>query len=249
VLDDVVDTPRSRTTAERNEKPFARVAITLRNHADTAVGKVPGDAHEAEFQRSRPRPPAETDALDASVDPRGDPHGGRGVCAHTLLGYGPVISIGRRGATLLLATTAGALLAGGVAMAAPQLATQSGEDGLAAAVVALTNAERQQAGCSDVTVDDRLTAAAQGHADDMAANDYLEHVSQDGREFNDRVRAAGYPSPGGENIAQGYGSAPAVMKAWMESSGHRENIVNCEYATIGIGYVADGDYWVQDFGR
>ena len=97
-------------------------------------------------------------------------------------------------------------------------------------------------------VDGRIIAAAQGHSDDMAANDYFSHDSLDGRSFADRLRAAGYPSPGGENIAQGQRSAQAVHDAWMNSSGHRANILNCGFTTIGVGLHQGSWTWTQNFG-
>jgi len=115
-------------------------------------------------------------------------------------------------------------------------------------VVNLVNAARAEAGCGALTVDARLTAAAQGHSDDMAAQDYFSHTSLDGRSFADRVRAAGYPNPGGENIAQGQRSAQAVHDAWMNSQGHRDNILNCGFATIGVGLHAGSWTWTQNFG-
>lgn len=121
--------------------------------------------------------------------------------------------------------------------------------GPAARVVALTNAARERAGCDPLTTDDRITAAAQDHSTDMAARGYFAHDSLDGRGFADRMRAAGYPSPGAENIAMGQGSADEVVAAWLDSPGHRRNIEDCSLRTIGVGYVADGDYWTQDFGR
>ena len=51
----------------------------------------------------------------------------------------------------------------------------------------------------------------------------------------------------GENIAMGYSTPEAVINAWMNSSGHRANILNANYTTIGVGYVADGNYWTQEF--
>jgi len=115
-------------------------------------------------------------------------------------------------------------------------------------VVTLANAARADAGCGALRVDARITAAAQAHSDDMAANDYFSHDSLDGRSFADRLRAAGYPSPGGENIAQGQRSAQAVHDAWMNSSGHRANILNCGFTTIGVGVHQDSWTWTQDFG-
>lgn len=115
-------------------------------------------------------------------------------------------------------------------------------------VVALVNAARADAGCDPLVVDDRLALAAQLHSDDMAANDYFSHESQDGRTFVDRVLAAGYPEPGGENIAQGQRSAAEVHDAWMNSEGHRANILNCSFTAIGVGLHAGSWTWTQNFG-
>jgi uncharacterized protein YkwD len=117
------------------------------------------------------------------------------------------------------------------------------------AVVAATNAERKDAGCDPVTLDSRLSAAAQGHAADMAANDYFSHTDQDGADSSDRMHDAGFGgSRTGENIAYGQETGAEVVATWMGSSGHRHNILNCAYDRIGVGYDARGDYWVQDFG-
>jgi uncharacterized protein YkwD len=121
--------------------------------------------------------------------------------------------------------------------------------GPVARVLDLVNAERTKAGCQALTEDKRLDAAAQGHSDDMSKNSYFSHTSQDGRTFVDREHNAGYPNPGGENIAEGYTSADAVMDGWMHSDGHRRNILDCSFTTIGIGVTTTGWYWVQDFGR
>jgi uncharacterized protein YkwD len=119
----------------------------------------------------------------------------------------------------------------------------------AARVLDLVNQARTGAGCQPLTEDKRLDQAAQGHSDDMSAHSYFSHTSQDGRTFVDREQQAGYPSPGGENIAEGYTSADAVMDGWMHSDGHRRNILDCSFTTIGIGVTTKGWYWVQDFGR
>lgn len=119
----------------------------------------------------------------------------------------------------------------------------------AAQVVALTNRARAQAGCAALRVDARLTAAAQGHSDDMSAHRYFAHDSQDGRSFADRIIAQDYPSPGGENIAQGQQNAREVVTAWLNSPGHRRNIEDCSFTTIGVGLAGAGEYWTQDFGR
>lgn len=121
--------------------------------------------------------------------------------------------------------------------------------GSAAEVVRLVNVERAKVGCKDLTEDKRLDNAAQGHSDDMSAHSYFSHTSQDGRTFVDRERNAGYTNAGGENIAEGYTSPEAVMDGWMHSDGHRRNILDCSFTTIGVGVTTKGWYWVQDFGR
>jgi uncharacterized protein YkwD len=118
-------------------------------------------------------------------------------------------------------------------------------------VVYLVNAERAAAAprCGPVTVDDRLAAAAQGHSDDMAAHDYFSHTSLNGATFTDRAAAAGFTGfATAENIAAGQRSAQDVMAAWMQSDGHRANILNCDYTVIGVGLNEDGWYWTQMFG-
>lgn len=132
----------------------------------------------------------------------------------------------------------------------PGRAVRAGSAGLTGAlreVVELTNAERARAGCGALTVDPRISAAAQGHSEDMAAQDYFAHDSRDGRDFADRITAAGYSAPGAENIAMGQPDAATVVGDWMDSPGHRKNILDCSLTTIGVG-LADG-YWTQDFGR
>ncbi|WP_344425862.1 CAP domain-containing protein [Pseudonocardia ailaonensis] len=131
----------------------------------------------------------------------------------------------------------------------PRPVTTPPPSGPAAQVVALTNQARAAAGCGALRTDPRLTQAAQGHSADMAARNYFAHDSQDGRSFADRIEAAGYPSPGAENIAMGQPTAQAVVTAWMNSPGHRRNIEDCSLTTIGVGLDTDGMYWTQDFGR
>jgi uncharacterized protein YkwD len=117
-------------------------------------------------------------------------------------------------------------------------------------VVDLVNAERAAARprCEPLMVDDRLTVAAQGHSDDMAANDYFSHTGLDGSTAQDRAEAAGFTGPVGENIAAGQTTAEDVMAAWMASEGHRSNVLNCDYTVIGVGLNEDGWYWTQVFG-
>ncbi len=122
----------------------------------------------------------------------------------------------------------------------------------AAQVVALTNQERVANGCKALTVDSKLTASAQGHSTDMAAKGYFSHTGQDGRSPFDRMKAAGYSYRlAAENIAAGQRTPQAVVTAWMNSSGHRANILNCSLTEIGVGVASGGSYgiyWTQNFG-
>jgi uncharacterized protein YkwD len=120
------------------------------------------------------------------------------------------------------------------------------------AVLALVNTARTGAGCASVSVDLRLATAARAHSADMAARNYFAHNTPEGKTPGDRVRAAGYGwSAVGENIAAGQPDAATVMRDWMDSPGHRANILNCGYRDIGIGLARNGagkPYWTQDFG-
>lgn len=118
-------------------------------------------------------------------------------------------------------------------------------------VVRLTNAERARNGCSPLRTDERLRAAARGHSTDMATKGYFSHTAPNGSTFVDRARAAGYNSPGAENIARGQPTAAAVVRSWMNSEGHRANILNCSLRAIGVGvrFGAGGPWWTQVFGR
>lgn len=115
-------------------------------------------------------------------------------------------------------------------------------------MLALVNDERAAKGCKALVIDDRITTAAQGHSTDMATQNYFSHTSKDGRTFDRRMKEAGYPKPGGENIAMGYANPGAVMEGWMNSQGHRENILNCSFTTMGLGLDTRGNYWTQNFG-
>jgi uncharacterized protein YkwD len=116
--------------------------------------------------------------------------------------------------------------------------------------VRLTNTQRAQHGCSALRIDSHLRAAARAHSKDMRVRHYFEHNSLDGRTFWARIKAAGYSQPGAENIAMGYATAQAVVSGWMNSPGHRANILNCGLKAVGIGveYGSGGPWWTQDFG-
>ncbi|MDY6782848.1 MAG: CAP domain-containing protein [Cyanobacteriota bacterium] len=119
----------------------------------------------------------------------------------------------------------------------------------------LTNAERQKAGLPPLRYSPQLGQAAQRHAEDMVRNDFFSHTGSNGSSVSDRVRAAGYSySYVGENISAGSSTPAETIQRWMNSAGHRRNILKSEYTEIGFGYVSApsspyGHYWVQVFGR
>jgi uncharacterized protein YkwD len=121
-------------------------------------------------------------------------------------------------------------------------------------VICLTNRERVARGMPALAEESHLTAAAQGHSEDMAENNYFDHTDLTGGKPWDRAAAAGYGSGWiGENIAAGYGSPFAVMTGWMKSSGHCANILISRYVDIGIGVARKpgskyGVYWTMVLG-
>ncbi|MGW6942183.1 CAP domain-containing protein [Streptomyces xanthophaeus] len=119
------------------------------------------------------------------------------------------------------------------------------------AVLSLVNKERKAAGCDPLTANAKLNAAARAYSDTMARSGVMSHTGPDGSTMTSRVEAAGYAwSRLGENIARGQSDADAVMNAWMNSSGHRANILNCDFREIGVGlHKGDGGpWWTQNFG-
>jgi len=117
-------------------------------------------------------------------------------------------------------------------------------------VVELVNAERAKVGCAAVTVDSQAQAAAQAHADDMAARNYYDHNSPEGADAGDRLNAAGYTwQKWAENIHKGPSAPEQAMRDWMNSDGHRANILDCGLHDLGVGVnsSANGPWWVQVF--
>lgn len=122
-------------------------------------------------------------------------------------------------------------------------------------MLAAVNAERRKAGLAPLTLEEKLSWAAQKHAEDMLARSYYAHASPEGTSPLARALTAGYPSRRvGENIATGHFSVEEVVDAWMHSSGHRRNILDGAFTQIGVG-LAVGRFedryrllWVQEFG-
>jgi uncharacterized YkwD family protein len=120
----------------------------------------------------------------------------------------------------------------------------------ASQVLTLVNAERSKAGLKPLTMNATLTKSAQAKSQDMHDKHYFDHTSPTYGSPFDQMTKFGYKySYAGENIAMGQKTPKEVMDAWMNSAGHRANILNSNYTEIGIGYVADGNYWTQQFGK
>ncbi|WP_425586806.1 CAP domain-containing protein [Streptomyces rameus] len=128
--------------------------------------------------------------------------------------------------------------------------TVSREAAAAAEVLKLVDDERAKAGCTPLAANSSLTGLAGAFSDDMAARGFFDHTDPDGRTPWDRAAKAGITGLGGENIARGQADAAAVTNAWMNSPGHRANILNCGFKTLGVGvhFGPGGPWWTADFG-
>jgi hypothetical protein len=133
--------------------------------------------------------------------------------------------------------------------AAPQASSYDVE------LLRLTNFVRQKAGLPALRLSTRLGQVALNHARDMAANNYFSHTGLNGSQSWDRAKAAGYHySYIAENISAGHATPRKTILSWMNSPGHRKNILNPNYTEIGFGYAYSNAskykyYWVQVFGR
>ncbi|MFF4350831.1 CAP domain-containing protein [Streptomyces sp. NPDC001530] len=119
-----------------------------------------------------------------------------------------------------------------------------------AEVLKLVNEERAKVGCSAVAANSALSDLAQAFSEDMDARGFFDHTDPSGLSPWDRAAKEGITDLGGENIARGQATAAAVMEAWMNSPGHRANILNCDFKTLGVGahFGSGGPWWTQDFG-
>ncbi|MGV9313150.1 CAP domain-containing protein [Streptomyces sp. NPDC003691] len=128
--------------------------------------------------------------------------------------------------------------------------SSSREAAMEAEVLELVNKERAKVGCSPLRYDAALARLAGNFSSDMAARGFFDHTDPDGDSPWDRAKQAGVKNLAAENIARGQADAAAVMEAWMNSDGHRANILNCDYKTLGVGVQlgAGGPWWTQNFG-
>ncbi|MDE0796117.1 MAG: CAP domain-containing protein [Alphaproteobacteria bacterium] len=148
-----------------------------------------------------------------------------------------------------------------IAAAPPAIADQTREAAhhrIVERVFKHVNQQRAMNGAGALTLNARLTDAAQKHAADMSRRDFVGHRSPDGRALQDRIASAGYPWRAiAENLAAGQSSPETTVQSWMTSSGHRDNMLSRDYLEAGIGYaVPSGEgkrpryshYWVVVFG-
>ncbi|RLN71031.1 hypothetical protein BBJ28_00022374 [Nothophytophthora sp. Chile5] len=126
-------------------------------------------------------------------------------------------------------------------------------DDISTALLARVNQERVANDLPAVCWNSKLQAAAKRQSDDMAANDFLHHVGSDGSTVSSRITDAGYKWKAvAENVAAGQANVESVMDAWMNSTGHRMNILG-NYTMLGAAYAYNPDstfthYWTEDFG-
>jgi uncharacterized protein YkwD len=123
-------------------------------------------------------------------------------------------------------------------------------------LIVLINGYRASNGLQAVSPNGPLTAAATWMAGDMAAKNYIGHVSSDGRSPTQRISAFGYPATSmytGENVGAGYGTAGAVLAGWQASAAHNTVLLNPNYNAVGVGLIYNPSstykwYWAADFG-
>ena len=120
-------------------------------------------------------------------------------------------------------------------------------------VLKLTNQKRKKHGCKRLRANSKLRKAARRHSKKMARARTLSHRLPGEAALGKRITRAGYRNwrMVGENVAYGYSSPKKMVRAWMQSAGHRKNILRCSYRHLGVGVVKRGGtpWATQDFGR
>jgi uncharacterized YkwD family protein len=114
-------------------------------------------------------------------------------------------------------------------------------------IVSLVNKERAKAGLKALAVDTNLSKVSRMKSEDMKKLNKMSHTGTYGSPFDMMKKFGIKYRSAGENIARGYRTPKEVMKGWMSSPGHKANILNKKYTHIGVGYVASGNYWTQQF--
>jgi uncharacterized protein YkwD len=162
----------------------------------------------------------------------------------------------RRALTVAFVLAATVIGSGGSAAAATRFDVSPRSASAQGDLVALINVYRTNNGLQPVSSNAALVAAATWMAGDMAAKNYIGHISSDGRSPTQRMSAFGYPARSmytGEDVGAGYGTAGAVLAGWQASTAHNAVLLNPNYNAIGVGLVYNPGsaykwYWVADFG-
>ncbi|MEK3797405.1 CAP domain-containing protein [Peribacillus sp. FSL H8-0477] len=132
--------------------------------------------------------------------------------------------------------------------AAPKEAVNSEISAFEKEVVALTNAERSKQGLKALEMDTELSKVAGIKSQDMKDKNYFDHTSPTYGSPFDMMKSFGINySAAGENIAMGQTTPQQVVTSWMNSEGHRANILSANFTHIGVGHVESGNYWTQMF--
>ena len=162
----------------------------------------------------------------------------------------------RRGLAIAFAVAAIAIGSSGSAAAVSSVERSMWNATAQSDLIALINGYRTSHGLPVVSPNSALGAAAAWMAGDMAARNYIGHVSWDGRSPTQRMTAFGYPATSmytGEDLGAGYGTASAVLAGWQASPAHNAVLLNPNYNAIGIGLSYEPGstykwYWAADFG-
>ncbi|MDP4103503.1 MAG: CAP domain-containing protein [Bacillota bacterium] len=130
----------------------------------------------------------------------------------------------------------------------PNTNAAAGNSQMAQQVIELTNNERRKNGLAPLSADPSLSRVAQTKTNDMNSKHYFSHTSPTYGSPFDMMRDFGVTyKAAGENIAMGQTTAQQVVTSWMNSEGHRKNILSPNYTSIGVGYTSNGNYWSQMF--
>ena len=130
----------------------------------------------------------------------------------------------------------------------PDISVDSSVSAYEKKVVELVNEIRKEYGLSELKLNTKLCAVARAKSQDMKDNNYFSHTSPTYGSPFDMMKSFGISyRTAGENIAMGYRTPEEVVDGWMNSEGHRANILNGSFKEIGMGHVANGNYWTQMF--
>lgn len=157
----------------------------------------------------------------------------------------------RTSTTIMVAAAMLASIGGGMALSQYSRTHQPAQPAVLAYATALTadgllqqtNQQRSNNHQEPLYINSKLTQAAQAKANDMVARNYWSHNTPDGKQPWDFIKPTGYQFTGAaENLAAGYPDNAAVINGWMNSPGHRENILNANYREVGFGYANSPNY-------